>query len=365
MVPELLSPVCTWHSLKITYNQMDQYYSHKLCRTISKQIILSLFLKKLSKDLRWLPVSTRILVGISGGRDSMCLLYGLLELGYQKLILCHLNHALRGMESKVDEYFVVCQARRFGLLLRLEQVQTRKFALDQKLCVEMAGRELRYAFFFRVAQETGYTTLLLAHHAGDQIETCWLNFLRGTGVAGLAGMRMDTTRNVEEKNGSSLRVVRPLLKISPSEIVEFSRERNIPFRVDATNWNTNPVRNRIRHKLLPFLDRTFGVYYRKSILRCAEILADEEDWMKEVSEGFPYKARLAYKELYPFPRALQRRILRSWLIRQRVPEIGFKEVECVRSLITPPISTSSKVSLPAGICARRKLGVLFLEKNEI
>ncbi|QQY07547.1 MAG: tRNA lysidine(34) synthetase TilS [Candidatus Xiphinematobacter sp.] len=343
---------------------MDLYCFRNRYVDIFEQTALNPFLKKLSEGLAQFPPETKFLVGISGGRDSMCLLYGLLALEYRQLTLCHLNHQLRGVAARMDECFVIYQAQKLGLSLKLARAQTEQFASDHGLCTEMAARELRYTFFAEVAKEAHCSTLLLAHHADDQLETCWINLLRGTGTAGLAGMRMESARRVKKGREGILRIIRPLLRLFRSEVVQFSCERKIPFREDATNQDTNLMRNRIRHELLPFLDRRFGINYRRAMLRCAEILADEEDWMREITERFSCKTpRLAYNELYPLPRALQRRILRRWLLKQGVPEVGFAAVERVRSLTILPISQPAKVNLPFRIHARRRSGMLFLEKS--
>lgn len=294
----------------------------------------------------------------------MCLLYGLLELGYLQLILCHLNHQLRGMEASADERFISYQAQRLGIPLEMALARTKQFASDQGLCIEMAGRELRYIFFAEVAKETHCSTILLAHHADDQLETCLINFLRGTGVAGLAGMRRESIRKIKKGNGGTLRVIRPMLKLLRSEIAQFTFERKIPFREDSSNQDTHLIRNRIRHELLPFLDQKFGITYRRSILRCAEILADEEDWMRKITEEFSYEAQLDYKKIHAIPKALQRRIVRRWLIKEHaISDVGFSEVERIRSLIMRPYSgRPAKVNLPARAYVRRRSGVLFLEK---
>lgn len=301
-----------------------------------------------------------MLVAVSGGCDSMCLLYGLLALGYCRLVVCHLNHQLRGRASLADERFVARQAQKLGLPIALARAQTRQFASDRRISLETAGRELRHAFFAETAKRIRCFTLLLAHHADDQLETCWLNFLRGTGIAGLAGMRQESVRRVGR---GSLQILRPLLQISRSKIAQFVCERKILFREDATNIDTRWTRNRIRHELLPFLDQKFGTTYRKAVLRCAAILAEEEDWIRESADQFSCGPQLSYKELLNLPIALQRRVLRQWLVRQGVPEVGFVEVERVRSLFAKSALRPAKVNLPAGIHARRRAGILFLEKT--
>ena len=225
--------------------------------------------------------------------------------------------------------------------------------------METAGRELRYAFFFEVAKRTRCSTLLLGHHADDQLETCWLNFLRGTGIAGLAGMRRES---IYKANKRSLHVIRPLLRIFRWEIIQFVSDQKIPFREDITNTDVSFTRNRIRHELLPFVDQKFGITHREAALRCAEILADEEDWMRASVDQFPYGPQLFYKELLILPLALQRRVLRRWLVQEGVPEVGFAEVERVRSLMSNSPSRPAKINLPANIHVRRRTGILFLEK---
>jgi tRNA(Ile)-lysidine synthase len=218
------------------------------------------FLEKLSAGLKDLSPKTKVLVGVSGGRDSMCLLHGLLMLGYRKLVVCHFNHQLRGRSAQADENFVRRQAK--NLQFESSYADTRVFATVRKISLETAGRILRYAFFVDVAKRTRCRTLLLAHHADDQLETCWLNFLRGTGIAGLAGMRRESVYKTKK---CSLRIVRPFLQVLRSEIMEFTHDQKIPFREDATNLDVSFTRNRIRRELLPFIDQKFGTAHREAV----------------------------------------------------------------------------------------------------
>jgi tRNA(Ile)-lysidine synthase len=289
----------------------------------------------------------------------MCLLHGLFALGYRRLVVCHLNHQLRGKASLADEKFVVRQANQLALDIKVARADTRKFALDNKISLEAAGRELRYAFFGAIAKQTRCSILFLAHHADDQLETCLFNFLRGTGVAGLAGMRRTSTRIID---GCHMKLIRPLLDVSRLEILQFANEQKIPFREDGSNKDTRWTRNRIRHELLPFLDQKFGITYREAILRCARILAEEENWMRDSAEQFPLNAPLRYRQLLNLPIALQRRIIRRWLMEQELPDVGFVEVERIRELFIHSTAGPAKVNLPGNIHARRRAGILFLEK---
>ena len=137
-----------------------------------------------SRLSRAFPPDGRYLIGVSGGRDSVSLLHWLVNLGYKKLVVCHLNHQLRGRSSDVDARFVEKIALRYQAEFELESVNVRAFATKQKMSVETAARDSRYSFFAKVAKRRRCHTIFLAHHADDQIETFLINLFRGAGSAG-------------------------------------------------------------------------------------------------------------------------------------------------------------------------------------
>lgn len=293
--------------------------------------------------------SDRALVGVSGGRDSVALLHLLLDQGFKKLVVCHLNHSLRGRNSDADARFVERLATRHGLSFVLEKVNVRELAQAQRLSLETAAREVRFAFFQKVARRRRCTTLYLGHHADDQVETLLFNLCRGTGRAGLAAMRPRTER-------AGLTILRPLLGMWREEIDAFLRERKIKFREDASNTDDAHTRNRVRHQLIPTLEEQFGRALRRTLWRTAEILGAEEEWLSnQVSEP---TAELRVDELRAMHIAMQRRTLHAWLVARGVAGVGFTEVENVRVLLD---AETAKVNLPGSKHARRRAGLLFIE----
>src|SRR5213595_1579807 len=196
---------------------------------------------RLSRDF---PAEASYLIGVSGWRDSVALLHWLIDLGYKKLIVCHLNHQLRGRSSDADARFVEKLAGKYYVDFELGAANVRALAKKKKMSIETAARDARYSFFAKAAKRYGCRTIFLAHHADDLVETFLFNLIRGAGLTGLAAMRDVSTRRVESVN---LTVVRPLLSVWRTEIDDYVREHRLKFREDASNKNLAPMRNRIRN----------------------------------------------------------------------------------------------------------------------
>ena len=252
-----------------------------------------------------------LLVGVSGGPDSVALLDALVQLGYRPHV-CHLNHQLRGAESDADAEFVRQLAVKHDLPIT---IASQRIAPDEDAC-----RQARLAFFERVATETGIHTLALAHTADDQVETFLLRLLRGAGPTGLTGILSD-------RQLGSLRVIRPLLDMSRAEVMEYLSARKLQYRQDASNAERRFARNRIRHELLPLLEREYNPGIREVLLRTAEILRDEDALLSELVVKYRNEQTLSVAALVQMPVALQRRAIRAWL-----GEISFEDVEAVRQI---------------------------------
>jgi tRNA(Ile)-lysidine synthase len=330
------------------------------------------------------PPDSRYLVGVSGGRDSIVLLHRLLDLGYCKLIVCHLNHQLRGRSSDADARFVQKLAAKYdskvvGQAPRLQRAQkgkrsacpttrvghvdfepgsadVRALAKRNKTSIETAAREARYSFFAGVAKRRRCHTIFLAHHADDLVETFLINLFRGAGATGLAAMREVSTRRIEDVD---LTIVRPLLSVWRDEIDNYVRARRLKFREDASNKNLAPLRNRIRRRIIPYLETTLGRSIRQNIWRTAVIAAEEENWIESQLLN-AMGTDLSVKKLRKRPLAFQRRQILKWLRAQNVSEIGFEVIERVRSLLDPG-SRTAKTNLPKNRHVRRRAGRLFLE----
>jgi tRNA(Ile)-lysidine synthase len=170
------------------------------------------------------------MLAISGGRDSVALLHLLLEAGFTNLILCHLNHGLRGKESDGDAAFVRRLAMKHGLKCEIESEDVAALAEKHRISTETAAREARHAFLLRMAEKHDTWVVFLAHHAEDQAETILANLCRGSGLAGLAGM------HAVQRLDSGLHLVRPLLQVRRNEIDAFFAEASTqppPTRGDA------------------------------------------------------------------------------------------------------------------------------------
>jgi tRNA(Ile)-lysidine synthase len=336
-----------------------------------------------TKLLQSFPPDRRYLIGVSGGRDSIALLHWLVSIGYVQLIVCHLNHQLRGRSSDADARFVknlvdrhnekvAGQAHRLprkvgnrsgrpvirGSTIEFElgSANVRALAKKQKISIETAAREARYAFFAETARRRNCSIIFLAHHADDSVETFLINLFRGAGRGGLSAMREISVR----RNASiALTIVRPFLCVWRKEIDDYVQEHRLTFREDATNRNLTPLRNRMRHRIIPYLEKTLGRNIRQNICRTAMIAADEEKWIESELRDSP-QADVSVAKLRALPVALQRRVLLQWLRAQNVSDVGFDAIERVRSLADhdPRIS---KVNLSKNRHARRRAGKIFLE----
>ena len=298
----------------------------------------------------------RYLIGVSGGRDSVALLRWLVDLGYRKLIVCHFDHHLRGRSSQADARFVKKLAAKYRVDFQIGSANVRALAKKKRMSIETAAREARYSFFAKVAKRRRCRTIFLAHHADDLVETFLLNLFRGAGTAGLAAMRQVSTRRIVKFD---LVVVRPFLGVWRKEIDIYLREQRLKFREDASNKNLNPLRNRVRHRVIPYLEKMLGRNIRQNIWRTAVIAAEEENWIENQLPDSS-EVELPVAKLRDTPVALQRRRILKWLRAQSVADVGFDLIERVRSLAERD-ARIAKVNLPQDRHARRRAGKIFIE----
>ena len=299
------------------------------------------------------PRNRRLLVGVSGGIDSTSLLHALVQQGFRKITLLHLDHGLRGSAGAADAAFVKALARRMALPILAARADVAALAREHKLSIETAARQARYSFFARAARQTRCRTLVLAHHADDQAETVLFNLLRGGGT-NLGGMRPRTIREID---GIRLEILRPWLGVWRSEIEAYATREKIRYREDPSNNSLDHTRNRIRNRVLPYLSKEFGRDIRKSLWRAAEILAAQQEWLDQSVTHT--KSLIWVADLRTLPVALQRHNIHAWLRRRGIPQISFDLVEEIRALL-PVGAKKSKVNLPGATFARRRAGRLFI-----
>jgi tRNA(Ile)-lysidine synthase len=308
--------------------------------------------------LRQFPLDQTYLVGVSGGRDSITLLHYLVDLGYRKLIVCHLDHRLRGQQSRADVRFVKKLAQEYDLEIEAGATDVHALAAKEKISIETAARNARYRFFAEVARRRRCRTIFLGHHADDLVETFLINLFRGTGTAGLAGMREVAVHRVGKLD---LTVVRPFLSIWRDAIDEYVDAHHLKFREDATNKSLVPLRNRVRQKIIPLLEKHFGRRIRKSIWRAASLASEEEAFFEELLPGkLSTRTQLAIEPLRAMPVAVQRRMLHGWLRAGEVSGVSFDLVERVRALLDLANGVA-KTNLPGQRHVRRRAGQLFME----
>jgi tRNA(Ile)-lysidine synthase len=320
-----------------------------------------------SSLLRRFPPNATYVVGVSGGRDSVALLHWLNECGYKKLIICHLNHQLRGRSSDADARFVQKLAAKGGIDLEMGSTNVRALAAKQKISIEAAARDARYNFFATAAKRRRCRTIFLAHQADDLVETFFVNLFRGSGATGLAAMREVSKRRI---GNVDLTIVRPFLGVWRREINEYIAQHELKFREDASNKDLASLRNRVRRRIIPYLEKTLGRNIRHSVWRAAMIAAEEENWIEgqlpnaadvDLAAGAAVaEEALAVAKLRDLPVALQRREILKWLREQKISNVGFDVVEDVRSLLDHDARVA-KVNLSQDRHVRRRAGKIFIE----
>jgi tRNA(Ile)-lysidine synthase len=296
----------------------------------------------------------RVLAGVSGGADSVCLALVLKELGYE-VAIAHLNHGLRGPAADEDEAFTAMLAQRLGL-----RYFSRKVLLIAGN-IEAAGRDARKDFFYEVAQQQGFDRIALAHTQNDRVETFMINLLRGSGTEGLVSMT--------PVSGS---VIRPLIESSRVEVEAYLKQCNQTWRTDTSNMDLGFARNRLRHVVIPELASAFNPNLIETLTRTVEILEDEDVWMRAQAEdwlnnngtkeedGFVIQVERAET----LPVALVRRILRGALRRagSELHDVTFEHIEQVRKLLETGKS-GKFVEIPGGLQAARDFNRLVFRQN--
>lgn len=222
-----------------------------------------------------------ILLAVSGGIDSMCLIEKV-RLDGGPFAAAHCNFLLRGEESDADEQLVRDYCSRYGITLHVRRFETREYAAGKHISIEMAARELRYRWFGELCTEFGYEAVMVAHNAQDNAETLILNLLRGTGLKGMTGMREDGFLPVKEYSHIPLR--RPLLHLTREEITEFAMEHGLSWREDSTNAENGYKRNKIRNLVFPVF-RQINPSFVQTLNRDMERLSQLEEYIPERLRG--------------------------------------------------------------------------------
>lgn len=311
-----------------------------------------------------------VVVGVSGGPDSLCLLHVLRQLSTEldlHLHVAHLHHRIRGEDADADAAFVAELAGEWGLPCTVETRDVPGMAREKKLAVEEMARLARYAFLARLSQRIGAGKIAVGHNADDQTETVLMHWLRGSGLAGLRGMLpltplrhlrlhlADPDLKLEDWN---LRLIRPLLEVPRADIEAYCAAHGLQPRFDRSNLDTTYYRNRLRHELLPILE-TYNPAIRRVLRRSARVIADDYALLRaDMRRVWRQVVRTEDGEAIVFdlarwralPTSLQRATLREAIhrLRRSLRNINFVHVEDAL-LVVHGKRAGAQATLPQGL----------------
>lgn len=295
---------------------------------------------KFIQENRLISKGETIIVGVSGGVDSVVLLHLLNQISPVvdfKIVVAHFNHCLRGNESDEDERFVSELAARLNLPFKSGSGDVHLLTEKEKCSLEMAARRLRHEFLASVAHEYGSNKIALAHHSDDQVELFFLRLLRGAGPSGLRGMKPISPSPVDRE----IIIIRPLLRNTRKEIEKFAHENYLDYRIDSTNEGMYFLRNKIRNELIPLLKLEYQCSIEKIVHRVIDILDVDEDFIQQQAEKWMAHRDTPFSNLHP---ALQRKIIQLQLSAIGV-EPEYSLIEKLRNNLNTQISADNGVIL--------------------
>ncbi len=301
----------------------------------------------------------RIVVGVSGGKDSVCLLDVLDQCREEfdlKLLVVHINHCLRGEDADRDQAFVEKLAKDKGLPFYCEKIDVREVAKERKMSEEEAGRHIRYLIMQHVCMEKGFNKIAVAHHQGDVAETVLFQMFRGSGPRGLSGIHAKREYTI-----------RPILFAEPEEIDAYIEEHNLPFCVDATNLVEEYTRNKLRLRVFPYVEQEINPRAKKHVAKVAQKIAMQNNYIeKQAKKEYMRVIHVDRGEYYydceefdALDIVIKLEIIRLVLknFRDSVKDITEKHYKMIISLSGKV--AGKQVTLPGNICVERRYGCVW------
>jgi len=298
-----------------------------------------------------------LLVAVSGGVDSVCLLHVLINLREElnlNLHVAHLDHGLRGAEAEADATYVTRLASRLGVPDTIEKRDVTAYKQEHRLSTEEAAREVRYRFLAETAASIGSDMVAVGHTGDDQVETVLMHLVRGSGTRGLVGLR--PLNRWQSPGGPAITVIRPLLGVSRRETEAYCRRHRLAARTDTSNLSLSPLRNRIRLELLPLL-REYNPRVAEAVLRTAAIVADDlafidaetERLWKKVADMRQNTVVLDRDAFGRLPPLIKRNLLRLSIERLigGLKDIEARHIEVVMEALDKP--AGKRLTLPDGL----------------
>jgi len=325
------------------------------------------------KQNMMLEKGDKVVVGVSGGADSICLLYVLLEIykKYEaKLIVVHVNHGIRGMDADRDEQFVKELCSKLDIEYYSFHIDVQKIAKEESLTEEEAGRKVRYQAFYEVSRLSKCNKIAIAHNRNDNAETVLFHLFRGTGIKGLTGI--DPTRTMKTVTGE-ITIIRPLLCIGRQEIEDYLEKKRVPYQTDSTNLLDDYSRNKIRNQVLTYVNREINQNATKHIAGAASQLKETWEFLNKCimeryaalvdKDGQTYAiiVRDFKKEDIVIQKGIIRKILEN--LAGNLKDLEAKHVEQVISLYHKQVGRY--IQLPYDIIARRGYNEIkfYMDKN--
>ena len=324
------------------------------------------------RDHRMFQTGDAVLIGVSGGADSIALLDLISDFAPAfslKLGIAHLNHSLRKAESDHDADFVAALGHSHHIAAYIDKVNVEAYKNQKKLSLEEAARHLRYDFFLKIARQNGFNKIALGHHADDNAELVLMFLLRGAGSLGISGIPP-----VRKIAGRAIRIVRPLIKMTKPEIISFVNTKKLAYVTDRSNIDLQHLRNRIRLQLMPLLKDAYNPQIVAILNRLASIISAEEKWMTDMTHTLfrqaalpspPQCVSLSISKIKALDAAPQRRVVRRALqnVKGDLRRISFKHIQTVLELMEGKIRFKS-LDFPDGIQIRCKADEIVFLKAE-
>ena len=304
----------------------------------------------------------RIVVGVSGGADSVCLLYVLKELCSELMVtltVVHVNHGIRGEEAASDELFVKELCNYMGIEFIRYAFDVKKIAAEQGLSEEEAGRKVRYDAFLDTCYKKKCNKIAIAHNKNDNAETVLFNLFRGSGIKGLSGI--EAKRIIQTESGD-VTIIRPLLCAERKEIEEYLKSNSITYRIDSTNLTEDYTRNKIRNRILPFAANEINIGVIGNINEAASQLSEINDYIslnvmkrwKELVKQFEDTYLISVQDMQKEPVVIQKGILLKIMgdLAGSRKDLEAKHVDAVLSLFQKQVGRY--VHLPYRMIAERE-----------
>lgn len=303
----------------------------------------------------------RILVGLSGGPDSIFLLYILHNYFNNQLIIAHINHKLRGIDSDLDEKFIRTISQKLKIPLYVIREDVEKLSNENKKSIEEVGRDVRFSFFNKILKVENFNKIALGHNLDDNVETILINFIKGSGMKGLIG--------IPEKRDN---IIHPIINIKKEEILKYLEENNIEYRIDKTNFETDYLRNKVRNYLLPIIEKEFNKNFKEKILALSNILKVEDKFLDDLVENIKNDilkfeddfVKIDLKKLQNLHLSLKRRLIRKVIdhFNKDLREYPLDHIDKVISLENK--KTGKEIELPLNLIAVKDKNNIIIKRRD-